>query len=406
MLDEVLATNRFYRRKLSGLRAEAAYDELPAIPFTTRREIEQDQIDYPPYGTNLTYALNQYRRLHQTSGSTGRPLRWLDTPESWAWWKRCWEKVYRAAGLTEVDRLLFPFSFGPFIGFWAAFEGAVALGNLSLAAGGMTSAARLRFMLDNEVTVVCCTPTYALRLAEVAREQGIDLPKTAVRALIVAGEPGGSLPGTRERIERAWGARVFDHTGMTEMGAVGFECEAQPGGMHLIESEYIPEVINSETGEPVPEGDAGELVLTNLGRWGSPLIRYRTGDLARIRRGRCACGRWSGRLEGGIMGRIDDMLVIRGNNVYPSVVEAIILRFPAVAEFRLEPSRLGATAGLRIAIEPIPDADGPALAAKITEQIRNELNFRPEVVLADSGALPRFEMKARRVVYRDGSNQA
>ena len=208
---------------------------------------------------------------------------------------KCWGIIYRAAGLTEHDRLVYPFSFGPFIGFWAAFEGASRLGNLCLAAGGMTTSARLRYMLDNRVTVVCCTPTYSLRLAEVAAGEGIDLASCPVRALIVAGEPGGGIPATRKKIEQSWGATLFDHAGMTEMGAWGFQCLEDPEGMYIIESEYIAEVIEPTTGEPVPEGETGELVLTNLGRVGSPLIRYRTGDQVRLTRDRRAGGRWFAR---------------------------------------------------------------------------------------------------------------
>src|SRR5262249_40288293 len=154
-------------------------------------------------------------------------------------------------------------------------------------------------LLDNEVTVVLCTPTYALRLAEVARDEQIDLAASSVRALIVAGEPGGSIPATRQRIESAWGARVFDHYGMTEIGALGIECPEHPAGLHLLETECIAEVIDPETAGLVPPGQVGELVLTNLGRLGSPLIRYLTGDLVKIDPKPCPCGRSFMRLDGG-----------------------------------------------------------------------------------------------------------
>jgi phenylacetate-CoA ligase len=199
-------------------------------------------------------------------------LRWLDTAESWAWFKKCWRTIYAAEGITAADRLFFPFSFGPFVGFWAAFETAAEMGCFCLPAGGMSTLARLHHLLDHRATAICCTPTYALRMAEVAREAGLELAGSAVRALIVAGEPGGCIPETRARIETAWRARVFDHTGMTEIGSCSFECLERPGGVHVNETEFIPEVVNPETGEPVPLGESGELVLTNLGRIGSPLI--------------------------------------------------------------------------------------------------------------------------------------
>jgi phenylacetate-CoA ligase len=352
LLDAVRGTNSFYRRKFDGAAFDPARDPLSALPFTTRAELESDQLAHPPFGSNLTFPLDRYCRFHQTSGSGGRPMRWLDTRESWDWFKRLWGVIFRAAHVAPGERLMFPFSFGPFVGFWAAFEGAVALGNLCLPAGGLSTGSRLKMLVENEVDVVCCTPTYALHMAETARQTGVDLPGAKVRALIVAGEAGGSVPAVRRRIEEGWGARVFDHNGMTEIGALGFECWERPGdGVHLIESECIAEVIDPATGREVPEGEAGELVLTNLGRVGSPLIRYRTGDHVRLTRGRkCACGRWFARLEGGILGRIDDMFTVRGNNVFPNAIEAVIRRFDEVAEFRCTVTSGGALATVAVEV--------------------------------------------------------
>ena len=404
MLRDVLGANAFYRRKYAGLITlpeSADQLRLEDLPFTTRAELEADQAEHPPFGTNLTYHLHRYCRFHQTSGSTtGRSMRWLDTAESWDWFKACWSVIYDAAAVRGDDRFLFPFSFGPFVGFWAAFESAVALGRLSLPAGGLSTSARLRMIVDNGVTVICCTPTYALRMAEVAAADGVDLRASAVRALIVAGEPGGSVPEVRARIEAAWGARVFDHNGMTEIGALGFECMERPGqGLHLIESECIPEVIDPDTTRPVPEGGAGELVLTNLGRWGSPLIRYRTGDHVRLTRGRCDCGRWFARLEGGILGRIDDMVIVRGNNVFPPAVEAVIRRFAEVVEFRVTVFREGALSRVKIELEPTAEAAADAsLAPRVAQALQQTLSFRADVATVPAGSLPRFEMKARRFV--------
>src|SRR5262249_50376302 len=274
------------------------------LPFTRKGELVADQDAHPPYGTNLSFPLGAYTRLHQTSGTTGRPLRILDTPESWLWWKRCWGYVYRGAGVRPDDRIFCAFSFGPFIGFWAAFEGGQHLGALMIPGGGQTSEQRLQMIADNQATVLVCTPTYALRLAEVAREQGFDASRSTIRATVHAGEPGASIPSTKQRIEEAWGARCYDHAGATEVGAHCFECVAQPGGIHLNEAEFIFEVVDPTTDEPA---DEGELIVTNLGRFGTPVVRYRTGDRVRRQPGLCPCGRTFGRLEGGILGRVDDM---------------------------------------------------------------------------------------------------
>lgn len=396
MLEVVLSTNPFYRQKLRGVTANVAVERYGELPFTTREELQRDQIEHPPYGTNLTFPFSEYRRLHQTSGSAGTPLRVLDRAADWQWWHRCWGIIYRGAGVTARDRFVFPFSFGPFIGFWAAFESAVALGNLCLPAGGMTTAARLQYLTENAATVVCCTPTYALRMAEAARELDIDLKRSAVRLLIVAGEPGGSLPATRGTIEQAWGARVIDHTGMTEVGPHGFECAESPGGVHLIESEFIVESLDPATGRPAPDGELGELVVTNLGRWGMPVIRYRTGDQVRLTREKCPCGRRFARMVGGIPGRIDDLFFIRGNNVYPSVIEDLVRGVNGVAEFRFHVDSRDAMPQLVLELEPADGADAATMVQNATEAIQDRLHFKPLVRTVATGTLPRTEMKSRR----------
>ena len=411
LLAEILPTNRFYARKFaaSGVSRTALSTQhsalgtlLAQLPFTTKAELLADQEVHPPYGEVLTYPLGRYWRLHQTSGTAARPLRWLDTRESWDWLLGCWEQMFRMVGVGPGDRLFFPFSFGPFLGFWTAFDAASRLGYLCLPGGGMSSAARLRFLLDNEATVVLCTPTYALRLAEVARAEGIDLARSPVRALIVAGEPGGSIPATRARIEAAWGARVFDHSGMTEVGAAAVECPENPAGLHILEADYIAEVLDLASGHPAAPGVVGELVLTNLGRWGSPLLRYRTGDLVRADPRPCPCGRAFLRLEGGILGRTDDMIHLRGNNLYPSALEEILRRFPEVAEYRVEVDHSGPLAALRVEVEPAAGAAPDGIADRVGRAIRDELLFRAEVRAVPAGSLPRFEMKAKRFIHHKG----
>lgn len=408
LLREVAATNPFWQNRLSTAGVDPGHVEslshVALLPLTQKSDLVEDQQSHPPYGTNLTYGRNACSRLHQTSGTTtGKPLRWLDTRQSWQWFMDCWAQIFRMVGLTEDDRLAFPFSFGPFIGFWAAFEGANRLGNLCLAGGGMTSLQRLRLIEDNEATVICGTPTYLLRLAEIAAEQGIDLAAGSVRMLVVAGEPGGSIPAIRSRIEQAWGARMFDHWGMTEIGALATECVENPGGMHVLETECIAEVIDPASGEPATADESGsrsgELVLTNLGRIGSPLIRYRTGDLVETDPNPCPCGRHLLRLRGGILGRADDMITMRGNNVFPSSVEAVLREFDTIAEFRIEVSTVRSMQHMVIQIEPVAGLDDvgrQVLAADSAALVRDRLNFNPEIQLVAENSLPRFELKGRR----------
>src|SRR5216684_6581945 len=222
LLLRIHGQNAFYTRKLdaAGIRVKTLRfpDDLPQLPFTTKAELIADQASHPPWGTALTEPLEHYTRYSQTSSTTGRPLCWIDTNESWQWMLECWKAVYRAAGVKQGDRVFFPFSFGPFLGFWTGFEAGCQLGLHCVPGGGMSSQQRLAIIDTIGATVVCCTPTYALRLADVAEEErpARSLSESRVRMLIVAGEPGGSIPATRERIEQRWGARVIDHHGLTE----------------------------------------------------------------------------------------------------------------------------------------------------------------------------------------------
>ena len=393
MLREVLATNAFYRRKVGS---SVSLDEWESLPFTTKAELSADQAEHPPYGTALTYPLDRYVRLHHTSGTTGKPLRILDTAESWRWWSDLWVRIYGAAGVTAADRIYFAFSFGPFIGFWSAFAGAEALGALCISGGAQTSSERLASIVATEATVLLCTPTYALRLAEVAREEGIDLARSDLRVAIHAGEPGASIPETRDRIESALGVSAYDHTGATEVGPTGISCEARDG-VHLIESEFKAEVLDA-SGSAREEGE-GELVLTSLGRWGWPVIRYRTGDRVRALRGACACGRTLVKLVGGILGRVDDMVTVRGVNVFPSAIEGVIRRFPEIDEFRVELYQERGMDALRCVVESRDGLDA-TLPARVEDAIHADIGIRCEVTAATPGTLPRFEAKARRFVRK------
>jgi phenylacetate-CoA ligase len=400
LLEEILPRNAFYARKFGPRRRLTSWEEFRDLPFTHKNELAQDQELSPPYGTDLTYPLERYIKLHQTSGTTGKaPIRLLDTEESWDWWARCWGYVFRGAGVGTGDRVFIAFSFGPFIGFWAAYEGTRKVGAMTVPGGGMPTDQRLQSIFDNDVTVLCCTPTYALRMADRSEQLGIELAASRIRATVHAGEPGASIPGVRARIEQAFGAQCHDHTGMTELGATGFTCQEQDG-VHLIESEFIFEVIDPQTLEPVPSGGQGELVATNLGRAGMPLIRYRTGDLVRLDETACRCGRTFARLNGGILGRADDMMVVRGINIFPSAIEGVLREFPEVSEFRVEVAPQRMMAELRVLIDPQPGTDA-GLARRVADRLHDRLLLRVPCELVESGSLPRFELKARRVVRRD-----
>ena len=392
------ADNAFYRDAWRGLdAARIDFAHLDELPLTTKRALLDDQAAHPPFGHILTYPVSRYARFHQTSGTTGVPLRVLDTAESWTWFADGWRFVLDAAGVTSEDIVLMAFSFGPFIGFWSAHQAAEDLGALIVAGGGMNTDQRLKLMQDVGATVLLCTPSYALHLGQAARERGLhparDIP---VRITIHAGEPGAGIPATRARIEELWGAACFDHAGATEIGAWGFSCTAR-NGLHVNEAQFIVEILDPQTGRPVPAGQEGELVLTNLGRTAYPVIRYRTGDVVQSRpRGTCACGRTSIVLDGGVRGRIDDMVCIRGVNVFPAAFLSIFNHLPGTGEHRVTAYRAGAMDELHVEFE----ADGADRRRDVQQAIRETLGIRVSLAQCPPATLPTFEMKAKRFFDR------
>ncbi|MBM3845709.1 MAG: phenylacetate--CoA ligase [Verrucomicrobia bacterium] len=403
LLAAVQGSNPFYQEKLRvgcspGVSASLA-ELLQSLPFTSKLEIAEDQRCNPPFGTNLTCPPDAYVRSHQTSGTSGRPIVWLDTPVSWNWMLDRWLEVYESTGVEKGSVIYFAFSFGPFLGFWTAFEAASRhLHARCLAGGGLSSSERLRQIIDHKADTLCCTPTYALHLSEKARQEGIDLSRSQVRRIIVAGEPGGSVPTTRARIESAWpGSRVWDHHGMTEIGPVTRPCPALRDVLHVMEQGFIAEILNPNTLRPCAENELGELILTNLGRTGSPLIRYRTGDLVEMPKlARCECGTWDLALRGGIRGRTDDMVVVRGVNLYPSGVEAVIRSVPRAGEYQVELADKSDMIEVRLRVEPSIEGASAGLAEAVAKAFQDAFLLRAEVRLVPFGSLPRYEHKARR----------
>ena len=390
-------TDCFYGRRIRSLemkvtRMNRVEDFLAQMPFTTKAEILADRLAHPPFGTTLTKPLSHYTRFCQTSGtSTGQPMAWIDTPDSWDGMLRCWQRVFEAAGLVKgQDRVFFAFSFGPFLGFWTAYE-AAAKDYMVIPAGGLSSQARLEAMARYDVTVLCCTPTYALRLGElIGTASGVSLADLKIKKVIVAGETGGSVPEVRQRLEKLWGARVFDHHGMTEVGPVSYEAEDLPLNLVLMEEAYLAEVVEPKTGAEVGDGEYGELILTTLDRTACPLLRYRTGDWLkkRLHRGRLV-------LEGGILSRVDDMVVVRGVNVYPSAVEAVVRQFPEVQEFMVEQRKVDAMDEIELLVELGVQDPAPSLK-RLESKLRDTFSLRIPVRLAEADSLPRHEFKAKR----------
>ncbi len=398
----------FHRRLLEAAKVKPervrSLDDLKRLPFTTREAWMECQGQVPMFGDMLAQPVDDAIRYHMTSGTTGRrPLRVLDSRFDWKWIAECWCYGFHAFGVRPRDRVFFAFSYATFIGFWGAHYACEKLGAMVLPSGNMTTPNRVRVIEELGATVVCATPTYALRMAQEARELGVDLPNGLVSRLIVSGEPAGSIPATKKMIEAQWGAKVGDTAGMTELGTIMmFECSHQPGGAHIIEDHFVEEVIDPATGEEVGYGEQGERVVTSFGRGMIPVIRYRTRDLVvKVPGSRCRCGRTFDLYEGGILGRVDDMLLVRGTNVYPRAVEAIVREYPVVDEFQIHlwtDEGIRDEIGVRYEVRAGHDAGcEAAITALQKDLVRNHEGLNFHLTRVPTGTLPRFELKAKRV---------
>jgi phenylacetate-CoA ligase len=394
LLELVLERNPFQRGRLAalGLPAPARLADLPPL---TKHELVADQALHPPFGTNLTYPLERYTRVHRTSGTTGRALLVLDTAEDWEWRLDRYAHTLRRIGVGAGDRVALAFSFGPVAHHWNAAGSLAAVGALAVPLGGMSSSQRLGAIAEIGATVVWCTPSYALRLVEVAVAERLEHAFATVRLVICGGEPGASLKSVRARIEEGFGAHCVDHAGLTEVGPFGCACP-DGHGLHVEEREFVCEILDEQL-RPVGPGERGELVITPLRRTGFPVLRYRTGDVVVRSDEPCPSGHGGRWLPGGIVGRTDDMVVIRGTNVYPSAIEEAVRAVRGAGEYRITfYSERGGMDEIKLEVE-LSDGGG---ARALQETMRRQLGLRVRVVPVARGWLPRPNGKARRVVDR------
>jgi phenylacetate-CoA ligase len=394
----------FYRAKLdaAGVKPEQirTLEDLPRLPFTTKDELKEDQAAHPLWGTLLAVPFEECLRVHMTSATTGRPLAFLDTREDWHGFHHSYARSLWAYGVRPADMVMAAFSYGPWIGYWSGFHAAQDLGCLVFPAGGLSTDQRIDALCTYPITVVGCTPSYALYLAEQAARKGVDLAsRTKVRITWHTGEPGASIPATRARIEAAFGAQAFDLPGLTEIAAWGFECDARSGLVHVHEDYCYPEVLD-EAGRPVRPGERGELVFTSLYRKAMPLLRYRTRDIVQVADRPCPCGRTLVAFEGGVLARLDDMKKVRGVIVYPRRIEEIVRVHRGVDEFQVVVRRVEGLDDILLRVDPSPALSGAerdGMLARLAEELRVGLGIRVTVEATEPGALPRWDHKARRV---------
>ncbi|MBI2217729.1 MAG: AMP-binding protein [Candidatus Rokubacteria bacterium] len=394
----------FYRRKLDAARVKPAdlrtLADLARLPFTTKDELKASQADHPLWGDFLAVPFEDCMRIHMTSATTGRSLAVLDTPDDWNAFARCYARSLYAFGVRKRDMVMPAFSYGPWIGYWGGFHAAQELGALVFPAGGFSTDQRIDALLNYPITVLGCTPSYALFIAEQAAKKGIDLATQArIRVTWHTGEPGASIPATKAKIEAAFGAKAYDLPGLTEIAAWGFECDARAGLTHVHEDACYPEVLD-EQDRPVKPDETGELVLTSLYRKAMPLVRYRTRDIVRLSDRRCPCGRTLVAFEGGVLARLDDMKKVRGIVVYPRRIEELVRPHDGVDEFQLVFRRVDGLDDILVSVDPSPrlsERERAGLVATLADALRVGLGIRVSVEAVEPGSLPRWEHKARRV---------
>ena len=396
-----------YRRKFdqAGVRPEQikTLDDVQRIPFTTKDELRKSQEQYPPFGDFHCIPTEEGVRVFQTTGTTGIPVRSLLSKKDWFvnYYEQFMYFMY-GYGITKADSMFVPFNYGLYLAWWgiqAAFEQA---GVLVIPGGGQSSEDRIKNILEWKPTVLCGTPTYILFLGDIGKKMGVDLSKTNIRIVITAGEPGAQVPSTKKQIETTWGAKNYDDIGSTEISNFGFECVAQKG-THVIESMFLAEVIDPKTGKSLGFSEEGELVLSNLCCESMPLIRWRMGDVVKFNDKKCDCGRTFLRLDGGIIGRADEMFQFGGVNIFPSAIENFVRATKEFSnEYQVIAPKMGSGKHLRIRVEPSSPTLSQEEMDRAVKAFKEIFKFRigvtPDVEVTKMGELPRFEGKARRLI--------
>jgi len=394
--------SKLYARKFAehGVKPEdvKTLDDVRRLPFTTK----QDLRDAYPDGLN-TVPTDKMVRLHVSSGTTGTPTVVYHTAADVRWWSSLVARCMHMAGMRPADVFQNTTSYGLFTGGLGMHYGAELLGCLAIPMGAGNTQRQVKLIQDFKVTALHIIPSYALYLADYCAQQGIDPRSLGLRIALVGAEPYSEE--TRRRLESIFGFKAFNSYGLSEMNGPGvaFECQEQ-NGMHLWEDAYLVEVIDPVTLEPVAPGQVGELVLTTLCREGMPIVRYRTRDLSRVLEGPCPCGRQHVRLDR-ITGRSDDLIIIKGVNIYPIQIEQVLMSLPEVGQnYLIELEREGHIDQIRVKAEVREEhfvEDMRALAAlrqKIAHRLRDEILVTPKVDLVEPNTLPKSEGKAVRVV--------
>jgi len=398
--------SKFHRRLYQDAGLEPGdiktWDDIRKVPKVEKSMMRDIQRKEPfPYGDMLCVPLESVTEFHQTSGTTGQPVYQADTWQDWEWWSESWSYIMYAQGFRDTDRIFIPFGYNIFVAYWAGHYAGEKMGCEVVPGGVLDTEARILKMQELRTTALMATPTYVLGMADTARSMGIDPAKDLqVKRILCAGEPGASIPATKQRMEEAWGAKVHDHVGATEIGAWAYECTAQPGGLHINEALFLTELEDLATGEPITEpGRRGKLIITALDRMAQPCIRFDSKDVTEWADEPCPCGRTFRVIKGGVVGRADDITKVKGVLLAPSAIEEVVRSFPELGdEFEVEVTKKGDIDAITLKVELRPEAEDQreSVEARLVEQLRLKTNLRYNLEFHDYGTLPRYALKAKR----------
>jgi len=379
-----------------------SFDDVQRVPKVEKSMMQSIQRKAPfPYGEALCVPLEEVTIFRQTSGTTGQPVYQPDTWQDWEWWMECWSYILWAQGYRPQDRVFIPFGYNIFVAFWAGHYAAEKIGCEVIPGGVLDTKARILKIQELQATAMMGTPTYILGMAETARaKMNIDPSKLTIEKITCAGECGASIPSTKKRMEDAWGAKVYDHAGATEIGAWSFECTEQPGGLHVNEALFLVEIEDIETGEIIREpGRRGKMVITALDRMAQPCVRFDSKDVIEWAPEPCACGRTSRLIKGGVVGRADDITKVKGVLLAPSAIEEVVRSIKGLSdEYEVIVEKVGNSDQIKLRVEVLPDGEDQCtlIESELVDQLRLKINLRYDIEICGCEPQPRYEVKAKR----------
>lgn len=387
----------------AGIKPEdiRSFEDIRRVPTVEKSMMRAIQRKEPfPYGDALCVPIEDVSEFRQTSGTTGQPVYQADTWQDWEWWAESWSYILWAQGYRPKDRVFIPFGYNIFVAFWAGHYAAEKIGAEVVPGGVLDTQARILKIQELRCTAMMATPTYVLGMADIAKKMGIDPRSLCIRKITCAGEPGASIPSTKKRMEEAWNAKVYDHAGATEIGAWCFECEDQSGGLHVNEAFFLAEIQDLETGEYIEEpGRRGKLIITALDRQAQPCIRFDSKDIAEWASSPCSCGRTFRLIKGGVVGRADDITKVKGVLLSPPSIEEVVRGVEGLGnEYEVIVEKQGDTDRITLKVEFVPEAEirRTLIEQELVDQLRLKTNLRYDLQFFPSGALPRYDVKARR----------